>query len=70
MKCDVIIAFKDGEKLVVVGVDENMVADTGDNKLLALIDMYGNAYAIDGESIKYIKIESHEGAREHAEKHD
>lgn len=58
MKKDVIICFKDDEKLVVAGVDENMVADAGDNKFLALIDMHGNAYAIDRESIKYIKIES------------
>ena len=70
MKVDVIIFFKDGEKLVVVGVDENMVGDAGDSKFLALIDMYGNAYAIDGESIKYIKIEPHEEVMEHAEKHD
>ena len=70
MKKDVIIYFKDGEKLVVVGVDENMVVDAGGDKFLGLVDMHGNAYAIDGESIKYIKIEPHEEAVEHAEKHD
>ena len=78
MKNDVIICFNDGETLVVASVDKNTVIDVGDDEFLALVDMDGNAYAdvlgnayeIDGDSIKYIKIESHKGERQHAEKHD
>ena len=78
MKNDVIICFNDGETLAVASVDKNTVIDVGDNEFLALVDMdgnayadvLGNAYAIDGDSIKYIKIEPHEEVRGHAEKHD
>ena len=50
-----------------VGIADGITAD-GFNKVCA--DMYGNLYAIDNESIKYIKIAPHEEDGRYAEKHD
>lgn len=70
MKKDVIIFFKDGEKLVVVGVDEKTAGGGVGEKYFGLIDMYRTAWVINGKSIKYIKSQPHEEVMEHAEKHD
>lgn len=71
MKKDVIICFKDGEMLCVSGTSaEDGISEMSTEKWIVCADMYGNLYTIDNESIKYIKIASHEEDGRYAEKHD
>lgn len=71
MKKDVIICFKDGEMLCVNGTSaDDGILERSTEKRKVCADMYGNLYAIDNESIKYIKIAPHEEDGRYAEKHD
>lgn len=71
MKKDVVICFKDGEMLRVVGTSaEDGISEMSTDKWIVCADMYGNAYTIAVEDIKYIKIAPHEEGERYAEKHD
>lgn len=71
MKKDVTIYFKDDTWLKMSGVNtENGISGTGTDKWIVCADMYGNAYTIATEDIKYIKVAPHEEGERYAEKHD
>ena len=50
--------------------DDDGILERSTEKWSVCADMYGNLYAIDNESIKYIKIAPREEGERYEEKHD